>query len=225
MNIVIDIILCAVIAAGVVFGIKLGFVKIAAKPAKFLLALLIAFSMCSSVAQEVVAPMIDEPVTNYVSDFLYENCGDITADNANEELPTLLKFAAGMLDIDISEAAGEGDVIANLVDVLIDPVIKIISSIFAFFALYILLKILLSLAFWVINILLSGGMLGFVNKLFGVVFSTLVAIMLAWGIAVVLEFVFHTPAIAQNPTIADFDGGFIYSFFNKYNPIELLLSF
>ncbi len=225
MKIVIDIILCAIIAAGILFGVKFGFVKIAAKPVKFILALIIAFSFCSAVGESVVAPIIDTPVSGYVSDYLYDNCGDITAENAEEELPTLLKLAAGAAGIDVSEAAGEGDVIANLVDALIDPVIGIISVIFAFFALYILARIALSIVFGVVNTLLDNGVLGAVNKLLGVIFATVIAIMMAWAAAVMLELLFHSAAFESNPQFSDFEGGFFYKLFNKYNPIELLLSF
>ncbi len=225
MNIVIDLILFAVIAAGAIMGLCMGFIKIAAKPAKAVLALIIAFSLCSAVADSFVAPMIDEPVTNYVSNFLYEECGDITVENAEQKLPTLLKFAAGAVGVDVAEAAGEGDIIKNLVDVLIDPVIGIISVIFAFIGLYLLSKLLLSIAFAILGYMFQDGMLGALNKIIGVVFSTLAALLIAWGLAVILEFVFHSAVFESNQAIAEFEGGLLYKFFNKYNPIELLLSF
>ncbi len=224
-KIIIDVILCLIMGAGVFIGVKFGFVKIASKPAKVIIALIIAFSLAAVVGENIVTPIIDAPVTNYVSDFLYENCGDVTADNAKDELPTLLKFAAGAAGIDISEAVGEGEVIKNLVDKLIDPLIGMISGIFAFFGLLFISKLVLTVGFWAVDLFFKDGVLGKINKVMGIVFCTLLSIMTAWTIAVLIEFIIHTSFFDQNGAVAQFEGGIFYRFFNNYNPIEVLLSF
>ena len=225
MTIAIEILLILIMAAGVFVGIKVGFIKMAARPVKFILALILAFSLCTEVADSTVTPVIDGPISNYVTEFLYENCTDVTAQNAEEELPTLIKFAASLAEIDLADAAGTGDIIANLADVLVDPVVRVIAIIISFIAIYILSKIALALIFWFIGLLFKGGLLGFANKLCGVVFASFIAFIASWAVAVLIEFVIHSPLIFDNPSFSNFEGGFFYRFFNEYNPMELLLSF
>lgn len=225
MSILIEIILLAVIVLGMIVGFKSGFVKMAARPVKLILALLIAFSFCEGFADAVIVPMIDAPVSGYVTDFLYENCASISAENAETELPTLLKLAAGISGVDISEAAGTGDVIANLTDALISPVIRIVAVIISFIAVYLISRIVLFVLFLLIGFSLRDGIFGGLNKLLGFAFALVISVTLAWGLAVISELVFHTPALADNAMFSQFEGGPLYRLFNEYNPMELLLSF
>ncbi len=226
MNIIIDLILCVIIAAALAIGLKVGFVKIAAKPVKFVLALVIAFSVCSTVADMLIVPAIEQPVASYVSDFLYENCAGLTAENAGEELPTLLKIAAAIFGIDIAEtASGASSVVDSIAESLTSPVVDVISIVASFFLCYFVVKILFGLAFMIINKIFEIGVFSIFNKALGLLLSGALGVVLAWAVAVVLEFVFKLPVLESNPTIASFEGGFIYRFFNTYNPMELLLSF
>lgn len=227
MDIIIDLILCAIIAIGIVFGIKRGFIKLTAKPVKFVCALIIAFSFCSGFASAFVTPMIEAPISNYVRDFLYENCSALTSENIGEELPTLIKIAAATFGVDVNEVASNagGEIVEAIVLNLTGPVVSVISTVLSFVGLYIISKILLNIAFWLLNLLFSGGVFGLLNKILGCVFGTALSVLLAWGIAVVLEIVFHLPVFEGNEMIASFEGGYVYKFFNTYNPIELLLSF
>ena len=213
MTIAFEIIIIAIFAVCAFIGIKFGFIKLAAKPVKFVLALILAFTLSSVVAEKVVTPIIDEPVTNYVSDFLYSNCSDLTGDNL-----TNVDLESGM---DMSGA----DLVAAIVDKLIGPVISFVSSLIAFFAVYFASKLLLWLVFWLINSCFGNGLLGVVNRVLGFLFFGFIGIVAAWGFAVITELVIHVPAFAENPTFASFEGGLLYNFFNTYNPMELLLSF
>jgi len=227
MTIAFEIIIIAIFAVCAFIGIKFGFIKLAAKPVKFVLALILAFTLSSVVAEKVVTPIIDEPVTNYVSDFLYSNCSDLTGDNLNEKLPTLLKLAATVTNVDLESGMdmSGADLVAAIVDKLIGPVISFVSSLIAFFAVYFVSKILLWLVFWLINSCFGNGLLGVVNRVLGFLFFGFIGIVAAWGFAVITELVIHVPAFAENPTFASFEGGLLYNFFNTYNPMELLLSF
>ena len=227
LEIIIDVVLLAVVFLGVVLGIKRGFIKMAAGPVKAVAALVIAIAFCSQLSALLVKPMIDAPITNYVRDFLYENCSSLTADNVNDELPTLMKIAAAVFGIDVTAVAGGATttVVDAIIENLTNPVIDVISTILAFLALYIVSKILLNVVIWFIDLICRGGILGAFNKVLGVVFGGTVALLLSWGLAVVLEIVFHLPVFEGNELIANFEGGMLYKFFNTYNPIELLLSF
>ena len=226
LEIIIDIILCAIIVFGIVFGLKRGFILMAVRPVKSVAAFAIAIALCGAVASAIVTPIIEAPISNYVRDFLYENCSALTAENVNEELPTLIKIAAAVFGIDIGEIATDGaSVVDAIVENLTAPVISVISSIIAFIALFIVAKILLGIAIWLVSLIFSKGVFGLLNKVLGCVFGALASVLASWCLAVVLELVFHLPVFEGNELISAFEGGFVYKFFNTYNPIELLLSF
>ena len=227
MKYIIDILLIAIFAVFAIIGVKCGFIKLAAKPIKFVLALVLAFSLCSTVSENIVTPIIDEPVTGYVSDFLVENCKDLTGENLEEELPTLIKLAAQAANVDIGNGLAGDDVITAIADELLDPIVGLISGILAFVAVYLISKVLLWLIFGLINSMFKRGIFGALNRTLGLIFAGFFGLIVSWGIAVIIELVIHVPALETVPMITEFasDGGFIYNFFNTHTPMELLLSF
>lgn len=230
LNLVLNALLICLICSGAYLGYKRGFIAIAAKPVKIFAAIAITLTCCSSVGEALVKPIIDEPITNYVADYLYDNCAEITQSNVSSELPTILKLAAGLSGISVEDVAGEAQsngkaIVDAIADVLSDPVITIISVVIAFIIVYIAAKIILSMLFAIINYSVKGGLLGYVNKLVGTLFGLICAIIICWGSVAVLEFVFHSQICVDNPTFFEFEGVFLYALFKNYNPIELLLSF
>ena len=178
-------------------------------------------------AEGVISPVIESSVTNYITEYLDEKVDELTPDNVEEELPTVLKMAAGIFNIDVKEIVEEGsrDVVEVIVEKLAGPVVNIISTVLAFIALYLLSKLLLTFVIFLINSLFDNGLFGALNKILGFIFSTIIAVAAAWALAVIIAFVFNLPAIASSEMIQEFTGGFFYNFFNTYNPVELLLSF
>ena len=227
MNFIVDICLCLIVILGGFLGYLLGFVRMAAKPVKFILNFVIAFALCGVVADVIIAPLIGTPVTKYITDFMYENCGNLTAETAAQELPTVLKAVAWIFNIDVAEVAAnaEGEIIESLIAELTAPAVHGISVVIAFLALLILSKLVLGLVFMLVNRLFTKGVFGVVNKILGCVFSIVFSVLIAWGVAVLTEMVLHIPSIAENEIVASFEGGYIYSFFNSHNPIDMLLSF
>lgn len=226
LNIILDVLLVGILIGGGAVGIVRGFIKILAKPLKPILAIVIAMSICGAVSSAIVEPIISEPVSNQISGFLYENCKELTPDNLEEELPTLIKIAAATAGVDIGEIVKDGeDVIKSVVDSLITPVVSIISTIVAFVLVYIAARLLVSLAFWVINAVFNAGVFGVLNKMLGFVTSLLMAVFVSWALVSLVEYVIHFPAFADSAVVADFTGGFVYNLFKQYNPVELLLSF
>ena len=219
LNIIFDILLVVILVGGAVVGILKGFIKILSRPLKPILSIVIAMGLCSVVSSAIVEPIISEPVSNQISGFLYENCDNLTPENFDEELPTLIKFAATTAGINVNEILHEGeDVIKSVVDSLISPVV-------AFVLVYIAARLLVSLAFWVINAVFNAGVFGVLNKTLGFITSFLLAIFISWAFVSVVEYVIHFPAFADSALVADFTGGFFYNLFKQYNPVELLLSF
>ena len=228
LNIIVDVAILLIILIGLILGIKRGFVKTVAKPVKVVLALVIAISFSSSIAESFVEPRIREPISNQMEEYVLENCDDINSENINEELPTVLKIAASLFEIDIDEIAGEEDgdtIVERIIKSLISPTIHVISLIITFIILYFLSGIALSIALWILNSMVDNGVIGVFNRILGAVFSTALAFVIAWAAASLFTYVINLPSISVHEWASDFEGGFIYKFFNTLNPIELLLSF
>ncbi len=222
MSVVIEILLWSIIVVGAVLGVKSGFIKMAAKPVKLVLAIVVAFSLCSAVAEGIIVPIIDKPITNYIYEFLVENCPALTTENVAEELPTVLKMAAGIYGVNVEEIVSQNaglGIIEEITSVLATPVVQILAIIISFVLLYLIAKVLVSLLLALLDTIFSGGVFGKLNKVLGGLSGTILSAAIAWAVAIFVEFLFHINAGGiENP-------GMLYSFFNTYSPIELLLSF
>lgn len=222
MSIFVEILLWVILLVGVALGIRSGFIRMAAKPVKLILSLVLAFSLCTSVAEGIVTPIIEQPITNYIYDFLAENCPELNIENVAEELPTVLKMAAGMYGINVEEIVAQNagrDIIAEITAVLAAPVISILAIIVSFVLLYFVSKLLITLALSLIDLIFSNGVFGALNKTLGGISGAVISFAVAWALAVLIEFLYHINGNGlENP-------GLLYTFFNTYSPIELLLSF
>ena len=227
VSILVDIIIAAIIVFGAVIGITRGFVATVAKPVKWFAAIALSVSLCVPAADSIVQPMIEEPITNQISDYVIEKCTDITADNANEKLPTLLKISATLVGLDISHIAATDSesFVTELVRQLSEPATHLISVIISFFAIYFISKILLGITVLLINKIFEGGVFGALNKVLGFIFSTTFAFIIAWALTSIFGYVINLSAFSDVAWIKDFNGGFIYKFFKSISPIDILLSF
>ena len=226
MSLVIDIILVGIVLLGAYVGYKCGFVKIAVKPLKLIFALFVAFRFAKDFAAAVITPIISPSVTQYVSGALADRVGVITVENVSDKLPLVLKISAAAFGIDVKEIAetGSGSLTDRLAEELTLPFVNLVSVIIAFIVLYVLAKIAIVLFTFLFNSLVSRGPVGIVNRTLGIILSTAFFFVIAWGVAVVFDFVIALPAFAKYPAFADFNGGAVYGFLNTYNPLELLLS-
>ena len=209
---------------------KKGFINLAAKPVKFVATVAISIGLCSSFANGVIHPVIDAPITNYITDFIYENCQDITAANVADELPTLIKISAALVGINVeevlSDASNSGEAIVDaIVAHFTTPVLNVVSIVISFVLLYIISGILISFAIWILNSIFKTGLFGLLNKVFGVFFGIACSMITGWILVAVLEFLFNLPTLQSVELIDSFEGNFLYEFYKNYNPIELLLSF
>ena len=226
-KIIVDLILTAFIVTGVVMGIKRGFIKTILKPVRFLGSFGIAVGCASGFANSVISPIIFDPIVNKVSAHLYQYCPDITQATVEEKLPTLLKVAAAVFGIDINNLTTEQshEFIDTVVATLAAPVVNVISLIVSFFALFLISKLLITIAFLIINKFFDKGILGVPNKILGCIFCTLFAFTVSWFCTVAFDFIIHTQAFANVSWAYGFEGGVVYKLFKEITPIELLLSF
>ncbi len=222
MSVFVEIVLWVILVAGVALGVRAGFIRMAAKPVKLILSLVLAFTLCASVAEGIVTPIIEKPITNYIYEFLVKNCPEINVENVAEELPTVLKMAAGMYGIDVEEivASNAGlDIIAEITTVLADPVISIFAMIISFVILYFVSTLLITLILSIVDLIFSNGVFDALNRTLGGVSGAIISFAVAWALSVFIEFLCHINGGGLK------DPGLLYTFFNTYSPIELLLSF
>ena len=227
-NIIIDVAIVIILLIGAIWGWKSGFINTVAKPVKFVLTIIISLALASWVGSAIIQPMISEPVTNKLAEFLTEKCGELTAENALEELPTLIKVAAALAGVNIENLAteaGQAELVNSIIDAVTEPVLNIISVIIAYLVLHIVVSIILTIIFAIINAMVEGGFVGFVNSLLGSLILTFLAATIVWGICAISDLVLNLPILQEQPWVAEFTGGFIYNFFKSLNPIDLLLSF
>ncbi len=226
MKYILDIVLIFIILLGIFLGYKRGFVRTVGRPVKFFATLFCSFRFCSLFSERVLRPLISEPVTRQVADYIRTHCGDVTAENAGETLPTVLKLAAGLFGIDVSEAASRGEnVIDSLTSTLTAPVVDIVSTVLSFVALLILCTLIFSVVLWLVDLLFRIGPVSIVNKVVGVLFSGAFAFLISWALASLFAFVLDTSLFDGVAWAENFEGGFFYRFLNQYNPLDLILSF
>ncbi len=220
-----DAVLVLILLLGIFFGWRRGFVRTVAKPVKIILSLVVAFSFCGVVGSTWIQPVLQSPIEQSLTEHLQASYANMTAANAAEELPSLLKMAAGIFNIDITEVAqNSGDsVIGGIVSALIEPVTRILGLVVACIVLYIAARLALWIVMGVLSAVFNIGILGIANRSIGVVFSLLFAIVIAWLFVCVAEFAFGYTQ--PSDVIEGVRGGFLYGFFNNYTPLDILLSF
>ena len=227
VNIIVDASLVLILLIGLIIGLKKGFISTVAKPVQFALAVFIAFTFAANLSDTVVKPLVAAPITNQLASHLTERFSEVTAETV-DTLPTLVKLAAGLCGVDISEVAtstGDGTVIARIVDQITEPFATIICSVIAFLLIFFAAKIVLSILFAIINKIVDNGVIGVLNRILGCIFTTALAFIVCWGIAAVFELFIHLPVFEGQAWVGEFGGGFIYKFFKSVSPIDLLLSF
>lgn len=228
VNVIFDIILVGILVAGAILGYKNGFIDTVAKPVKFVLAIALALSLAGTVGQYVVEPIIGPAISHKLSDILVEKYSEITAANANESLPTLIKFAASMCGVNIEGVASTADgvsVIEAVVNAVTAPVVDIIGTIFGFVIVYFASKILLNVVMIFVNSAVSRGIVGALNRTLGCVLTLFLAFVVVWAVTSVSEFILNIPIIASAQWVENFTGGPVYRFFRSFTPLDLLLSF
>jgi uncharacterized membrane protein required for colicin V production len=223
MNLIVDLVLVVILLVGLVLGYKRGFVKTVAKPVKLVAVWFCTIKSCSAVAARFIAPLIQSSVTEKLSNFLQENYKNITASNVSEEMPTLLKIAAGVFDIDIQQVVEDAGLALTeqLAETFTAPLVSLVSIVIAFVLLLIVFSVLFSVVLWIINGIFHIGPLLWFNRILGVIFGVALALIVAWAVSMILGFVLELPALSA----IGFDGGVVYGFFREYHPLDLLLGF
>lgn len=226
-NIIVDALLMIVILIGAILGWKRGFLKMIAKPVKAVAAFAVAVSCAGSFSASVTEPRIGQALLNRIGDYISTKCAEITAENAAEELPTIFKIAAGIFNINIDETVADaGDQVARaLVDALAGPAVTLICQIFSGLILFVGCSLLFSLMVFLIGLFVERGVVGVVNRILGVIFSVAFFFIAEWLLVMVFGIVRNTDLLAGVAWLQGFEGGPFFGFFEKFDLVELLLSF
>ena len=224
--IIIDVLLLGIVVLGVYAGIKDGFVKMAEKSFKTMFSIMFAYFLCAPFAEFVVSPLIRTPVNSFVSGFMFKNMPNVDPTTAVNELPTLLKTLASIFGVEVAgEAATGSTYIDTLASTMSEPVVGLIAIVISAIALFFIGKLVFTLIFFLLNKFCAAGLLGKINKVLGMAFGAFTFLITACGVATLISIVFNLPVFEGNELISGFEGGYVYKFFNTFNPIELLLSF
>ena len=223
-SILFDILLMLIVLLGILIGVKRGFVKTVAKPVRFFASLITAFFLANPISVRFIEPLLKAPLSNQIKTYLYNHCPNITPETASEELPSILKFAATSLGVDVSSLSSE-NTISAIVDALASPVVHFVSVIITFILLYFVAKLIYTLLTSLLIALFDTGFLTVPNKVLGAIFNALAAIVIAWFIAIAFDFIIHLPALSNVTWLSEFEGGFVYNLLNRLNPIDIVLGF
>lgn len=227
-SVLFDIILVCMLLAGGFFGYTNGFVVTVARPVKFVLKLVIAFSLAGVIGSFIIEPIIGPAITHKLSDVLISEYSDITATTANDKLPTLVRIAAGMCGVSVQDVATKADgvaVIEAISEAVCAPVVEVMGLILGFIIAYFLSQFIVEFIMEFIDALMNSGVTVTVNKTLGCAFSLMLAFVSCWVFTTFFEFVFNIPAVAASKGVSTFEGGPFYSFFKSFTPLDLLLSF
>ena len=227
LKIAFEIILLAILIGGAYYGIRLGFIRIAAKPIKLILGIAFAFTLCGTVGREIITPLIQAPTTNYIKEHLYESCASLTPEAALEKIPTVLKMAGAAFNVDVAASSAESTdaLIERVVVSLTSPAVVLISVVIAFILLFLLSKLLFSAAVCVVSSVFEIGVLAKINRALGFVLAGLMSFFLAWAFVSIVDFFFHLSIFDTVEFVRAFEGGPLYRLFISISPIGLLLSF
>ena len=221
-SIVFDALLIGTIVYCGYLGYKRGLIRSLAKLSKMFIAFALAYLIAPYFSQIFVEPLLYSAVSNRLNLYLLENFQEISEATAYEDLPTLLRALVAVFDVSLDFSTSSA-AISNIVAKLSYPIVRIISLPISFAAVYFLIKMLIRFVVKVTDEIFKIKLLGIPNKILGCALSTFLGVILAWGITVMFNYFSSLPPFSE--WAAGFSGGFVYDFFNKFTPLELLLSF
>ena len=218
LSIVLDLVLIGLVAAGVVVGIVRGFLKSVMKPVRVAASLAISALLSKPISKVLVAPIIQTPLENKI-----QLCvrGFIDDKNPNKELPTLVKLAAALKGVDLTNEETTNELIGNVTG----PVVEIIALAITFIILFLIFVLLIRVGCWFLESFIKDTTLGKANKIAGAVFNALLGLVVGWAFVSAFDIFVHMGIFESGWLGTEFEGGYLYKLLLNFSPIELLLSF
>ena len=226
LNLLFDVILILILVLGSYFGYTRGFFRMVARPMRLVLCLCLSIAFCRPIGESIIAPLIEAPIRNFIEELMYEKLIGLSPDALATEIPTVMWIAAVIFDLPADIAADTVDgTVEQVISSLVPPVVNMISVGLAFLILLLLLRIAFNLLIDLADEILSLGVIGSMNRFFGVVLSCSFAFAVSWLFTQGADLLLRTPMLLDSDITRNFEGGPIYRFFISFSPLRLLLSF
>ncbi len=213
---VMDFILLAVVLIGMLFGLKQGFFNSIPSFVRHIAAFGLTVFISSAVIDFWTGPYFSGMIAEKVEAYIIENCPEITSETAVAMLPTALMVIAGMFGVEIPSSSGitSEEFIKTLAKVISEPIGNVIAVVVTYVALFLIITIVLKLLLMLLDVIFSQGILGWINRILGMILSGGICALIAMIVANITMFF-----------VPDFQGGGVFNFFLKLNPLSFLLSF
>lgn len=211
---VFDGILALMVLIGLIVGCKVGFFKSVANPLKLVIAGCLTVCLASPIINAWTRPFFTKHMEGWIYDALLEKCPEVTGETASALMPGILRFFANLFKVDLG-AVGEGatseDLLHALSSALAAPIGNAVAVAVTYLGLFIILSLLLTLLIFILDSVVSNGPLEVVNRILGLILGFAISAVLACIVANIAGY------IAEGEP-----GGFVYQFFKKLNPFDLL---
>ena len=217
LSIVLDLVLIGLVAAGVVVGIVRGFLKSVMKPVRIAASLALSALLSKPISKVLVAPIIQTPLENKIQSYVL----DFIDKNPNKELPTLIKLAAALKGVDLTNEETVSELIGNVTG----PVVEIIALAITFIILFLIFVLLIRVGCWFLESSIKDTTLGKANKIAGAVLNGLLGFVVGWAFVSAFDIFVHMGIFESGWLGTEFKGGLLYRLLLNFSPIELLLSF
>ena len=212
---VLDFILILIPLIALFIGAIKGFFSISTKLVKIVLAIFLTILVAPDIIASFTGPYFTNLIRESIAEYLTVNYPDITAAESVDALPSLLRLAVSVFNIDLS-SAGEtaGSAVISDVSVLVsEPLGNFAAAVVTYVVLFLAFIILISVVLLILGALFKKGPLMIIDKILGVLFMAAVSLLVCCLVSTV------TGMIAS-----DFTGGAVYEFFRDFDPISLLFS-
>lgn len=217
LSIIIDVLLVGLVAAGCIVGVVRGFLKSIMKPVRIAISMALSALISKPISKVLVAPIIQAPLDNKIQSYIL----DFIEKHPQKELPTLVKLAAALADVDLTDI----DTVAQMVGQITAPIIEIISLVITFGILFLIFVLVIRVGCWFLESAIKDTTLSKANKTAGAILNGLLGFVIGWVFVIVFDLFVHMPMFEAGWLGTEFKGGLIYRLLLNFSPIEMLLSF
>ncbi len=238
VNLLLDVIIIAVMAASIIYGYKNGFVKSLMSLASGVVSVLVAYTFTPMLSTWLNAKYILGAISKGIAETFAsaakatgEAAGEIVYDLTkmfeNPQIKTIIeRFGTSMGEVE--GFTGEAEIVSyemieSIATKVATPVANTVSTVLAFFILFIVATIVLKIATAVISGIFKLPVLKSMDKALGLVSGIIGAVVLGWVISLAFE-VALSALVTIAPTLVTentFNNTIIVKFFAENSFIDL----
>ena len=239
MHFILDIVIVALCALTILVSYKRGFFKSVMSLCSGVGALLVAYTFTPKLAIIVKEKFLLDKIVGGVVDTLASmaKAGADGAQNIVSDLSKLLENSQFLTILDqygadsqhiteLINSANDGShaAVEQVAYAVADPIAGTIANIAVFIGLFLAAILVLRLITWAIGIVFTLPVLRGVDKMLGLVFGVISALLFVWIFAMVADAAVQAIASVAPGTIdaSILDDSVLLKFFARYNPIEAI---